>query len=94
MGGRSTSEPSTRCVVSDPACTAARFAWKTRVSSSLRTMLPNTATSPRGRATESASPIAWVSSGCGLISMNVEYDSAARVTACEKRTGLRRLRAQ
>ena len=45
-------------------------------------------------ATTTDSLIAWVSSGCGLISMNVLWSVAASWTARLNRTGLRRLAAQ
>jgi hypothetical protein len=64
------------------------------VSSLSRVTVAATRTPSRGMTESRLSVMAWVSSGCGLISMNVLWSAPAAATAWLNRTGLRRLVTQ
>ena len=80
-------------VAADGGRTAARWVWKVSVSGLSRFNVAATGIAARLGGPR-LSVIAWVSSGCGLISMNVLWSAPAASTAWLNRTGLRRLAAQ
>ncbi|VAZ65985.1 hypothetical protein LAUMK7_02100 [Mycobacterium kansasii] len=93
VAGTSTRRPLVSSGVVAP--TVASWVWKNRVWSWSRFIVPVTIWSP---APSRVSVMAWVSTGCGLISMKARQPwcsaAAATLMAWWNRTGLRRLADQ